>query len=331
MIPLHQDDPRLFSTYTQYKSYSYTDSLDSYQNGAELETQVYWREGRIPTKEIVIHLFRRYTAEKKKDLDKLRTKIFSVLSNKTNQLDAVANIEVTEGSGTRGTVVHFHVLTDDPRSERELRAMFNKACEDQGLTRESDCPGWDDDLLMGYADADFRIDYRVLWNGYKYFRYFTKWGVKWRNSVILFQKGLRMQKFYEIGNWFSRKKTEIRKEILAERKAWAIAKQEEEDRQRAELQRADDEFWEMVNNTCSIPNYNDNELSSELIQREQAKYDICTIDTDGIQEIDDKDDTNGVIGTDTAHNTDKKWSRAGTMVYFEYHLKDYVNHRRYVL
>ena len=194
MTPLHQIDPRPFSTYTQHKSYSYTDSLDSYQNGAEIETRVYWREGRIPTKELVIHLFRKYTVNEKKDIEKLRTKIFQDLYD--HGIEGVANIEVTEGSDAEGTIVHFHVLTDDSRSERELRKLFNDACEHQGLIRESDCPVWDDDLLIGYSDADFRVDYRTLWDGYEYFKYFTKWGEKWRYEVILFQKGLRMQKFY---------------------------------------------------------------------------------------------------------------------------------------
>jgi hypothetical protein len=170
---------------------------------------IYWRNNRTPTKELVIHLFHKYTAEDKEELNLLRKKIFRYL--KEHGIEAVANIELTKGNYDEPNGrVHFHVLTDNDRSEKELRKLFNEACSRQGLV----------------GDNDYRIDYKELWNGHEYYKYFTKWGEKYRNEVILFQNGLRVQKFYEIGKWFNKSKTEIRKEVLAERRAWCQTQEE---------------------------------------------------------------------------------------------------------
>jgi len=148
----------------------------------------------------VWHLFRVLSA---KEIQALRTRIFRYL--KEHGLTAVVSIELTRGAnGKPNNTVHFHFLTDDPRSEAEIRALFNRACEQQGLVR----------------GEDFRIDYRELWDGYRYFNYFTKCGEKYFHKVILFESGLlksgkTLQKFYKIGNWFMKSKGKIWDEIKA--------------------------------------------------------------------------------------------------------------------
>jgi hypothetical protein len=170
-----------------------TDSLESYQQGASKETLILRKNGRVPTKEIVIHFLKEHTAT---EISKYRTKIFRYL--KEHGLVAVANIELTRGKDYRpNNKVHSHCLTDDRRSKRELSKLFNTACEQQGLIR----------------GKDFRIDYRKLYDGYSYFDYFTKYG--YSDKVILFQKGIRIQKFYQIGRWFSKTKKQIWEEIKA--------------------------------------------------------------------------------------------------------------------
>jgi hypothetical protein len=116
---------------------------------------------------------------------------------KEHDIEAVANIELTRGKdGAPNNTVHFHVLMDDQRSEQELHDLFNTACERGGLNRE-----------------DFRIDYRPLWNGDWYFRYFTKYG--YSDRVILFRQGTGIQKFYQIGKWFTKSKRQIWEDIKA--------------------------------------------------------------------------------------------------------------------
>jgi hypothetical protein len=133
--------------------------------------------------------------------------------------------------------VHFHLLTDDARSENELRKLLKIACERCGL----------------FDKTDFRVDYDDVNNGYWYFEYFAKYdryfkskrktndrdeneitnlviddeiknrkGKSWDwTTVVLFQKGLRIQKFYTIGQWFAkgRGKGKLWKEIQQEMKS----------------------------------------------------------------------------------------------------------------
>ena len=134
-----------------------------------------------------------------------RKKIFRVLVD--NGLEAVTSIELTRGkNGRPNNTVHFHIITDDPRSEQELRQLLETACKRQGLVQ----------------DNDFCVDHRLLWDGYRYFNYFTKYGEKYFDKVILFQKGLlesgkTIQKFYTIGQWYQkgRGKIQIWDEIKA--------------------------------------------------------------------------------------------------------------------
>ena len=193
--PLYQDNPRVKSTYTQYKNCSLTDSLESYQNGVWKETVLLHRNNRTPTQEFVLHFLKVLTAC---DIIKYRTRIFRVLVD--NGLEAVANIELTKGKDDRpNNTVHIHVLTDDQREENKLRELFETACERQGLVK----------------DHDFRITSRQLYDGYRYFNYFTKCG--YSNTVILFRKDIRLQKFYQIGTWFKESKATIWKDYIREK------------------------------------------------------------------------------------------------------------------
>jgi len=180
------------STYTLHKNYSFTDSLESYHNGASKERKILQWNGRIPTADITWHLLIELSAE---DIIALRTKVFNYLRRK-HKIEAVASVELTRGAdGKPNNTVHFHVLTDDKRSKKELVRLFNLACMRAGLV----------------LDEDFCISYTRLYNGYTYFNYFTKDG--YEDEVILFKKGTGIQKFYEIGKWFKKGKAEIWEEI----------------------------------------------------------------------------------------------------------------------
>ena len=196
VAPLYQDNPFIKSTFTRYTNWSFTDSLESYQNRAWKETMILRRNNRVPTKEFVLHFLKVLSA---KDISTYRTKIFRVLTD--NGFEAVAGIELTkDGNGKPNNSVHFHVLTDAQRSESELRKLFETACERQGLVK----------------GKDFRITYRVLDDGYGYFDYFTKYG-KHSRDVILFVKGTGLDKFYQIGKWFGKSKKQIWKEYIRDR------------------------------------------------------------------------------------------------------------------
>jgi len=112
-------------------------------------------------------------------------------------LEAVVSIELTrDDKGNPNNRVHFHFVTDDPRSEDDLRVLFNMTCQRAGLVR----------------GQDFRILIYPLWEGNGYFYYFTKCGHS--DKVILFQPHIKIQKFYEIGNWFRKTQKELWKEFL---------------------------------------------------------------------------------------------------------------------
>jgi hypothetical protein len=113
----------------------------------------------------------------------------------------VAAIELTrDGKGKPNNTVHFHIITDSERDEQEIANMIMKACRQKGLRKK-----------------DYRVDRRKLWDGCKYFNYFTKYG--YEHKVILFQKGLYVQKFYQIGKWYRKTKKELWAEIIEETKA----------------------------------------------------------------------------------------------------------------
>ena len=192
---LYQDNPRTKSTYTQYTNWSLTDSLESYQHRAWKERLILYCNNRIPTKEIVLHFLEVFSA---KNISAYRAKIFRVLVD--NGLEAVTNIELTRGkNGKPNNTVHFHILTNDPRSQSDLRRLFETACERQGLIK----------------DKDFWISYQELDDGCGYLSYFTKYGFS--DEVILFRKDTGLQKFCVIGRWFRMNKKQIWKEYIRER------------------------------------------------------------------------------------------------------------------
>ena len=204
MEQLYQDkhSRRVKSTYTQHKNRSRTDSLESYQNGAEKEVLILRRNNRVPTADVVIHFLNERSVAA---INTARTKIFRYL--KEHGVEAVANIELTvDKHGSPNNCVHFHCITDDKRRRKEIRALFITACERAGLVR----------------GKDFRVTYWTLYDGYSYLNYFTKYGFS--KKVILFQKDIGLNKFYQIGQWFQkdRGKGEI----------WAEIQQETAERQR---------------------------------------------------------------------------------------------------
>ena len=195
MQNLYQRKPRDKSTYTEHKNRSFTDSRESYQFGACKKTQILRWNNRIPTQEFVLHFLKMYSA---KEIREYRKKIFRVLTD--NGLEAVVNIELTRGEdGKPCDRVHFTIITDDPRSEKELRQLLEMACERQGLVNKK----------------DFCITYEKLNNGYWRFNYFTKYGKKYFYKVILFEKNLGLDKFYTIGKWFHKPQVQIWEDIKA--------------------------------------------------------------------------------------------------------------------
>ena len=203
MQKLYQDNSYCYCTYTRHKNRSFTDCRESYQNGASKKTLILRWNKRIPTQEFVLHFKAIFSAE---EIREYRRQIFRVLCD--NGLEAVASIELTLGKdGKPNNTIHYHVITDDPRSERELRQLIETACKRQGFVNKK----------------DFCITYESLDNGYWRFNYFTKYGKKYFDKVILFRpkllksgkSGRTLQKFYQIGNWFDKPKKQIWDDIKA--------------------------------------------------------------------------------------------------------------------
>ena len=198
MERLYQAHPRINSTYkpkdkngNEVLHRSFTDSLESYQNKARKELAIIRKNGRLPSIEIVWHLLRVFSAE---EIKALRMKVFRCL--KKSGVEAIVNIESTRDKyGDPNNAVHFHILTDDPRSIEELRGLLERICKRNGLVKEE----------------DYRITCCELYDPYRYIDYFTKAGHP--EKVILFQKGMRMQKFYGIGKWFKKPKKQLWEEI----------------------------------------------------------------------------------------------------------------------
>ena len=109
----------------------------------------------------------------------------------------VANIELTHDvAGYPNNCVHFNVITDDPRSEREIRELFKTACTRAGLD-----------------EKDFGIVYFGLPDGIGYFEYFTKCAKRHIKKIILFKNekelGAKIQRFYMLGTWFGEYKNGV--------------------------------------------------------------------------------------------------------------------------
>ena len=195
---LYQDKPYKNCTYTQNKNRSFTDCLESYQNGAHKESMILRWNNRLPTKEMVLHFLKVFTAGEIKEILKV---VFADL--RKNGIEGVANIEFTTRGqyGKPNNTVHSHILTDDPRKITELKKILIKACEQHGLVCGKD---FSITSQKEIPDPDGYIDY------------FTKYG--YLHRVILFQPKTGINKFYSIGKWFEkgRGKGEIWNEIKAE-------------------------------------------------------------------------------------------------------------------
>ena len=146
-------------------------------------------------------------------------------------------------------------MLDDPRREGKLRELFSRACERNGLVR----------------GKDFRVDYRLLWDGYRYFNYFTKYG--YSNRVILFQKGegrkdRAIQKFYQVGNgkWFHKNKDLIWEDV----KAW-LQKKFGSDVEESEIPDYDDDP-DGTDNDSTEQSYNDDVPVGENVWTMWCKY-----------------------------------------------------------
>jgi len=197
---LYQEIPDENSPYTPpngQKHRCYT-NYESFKNAADKEAAILETNNRLPTKEMTLHLLKVYLPSA---IRKFRTKIFRYL--KEHGITAVANIELTrDANGEPNNTVHFHILTGDLRSKEELKELLETACERAGLLK----------------DEDFVIRCRKLPNPETYFDYFTKrtrtgkeMGVK---RVLLFEKGIGLRKFYQIGKWFRKSKPELWKEFI---------------------------------------------------------------------------------------------------------------------
>jgi hypothetical protein len=193
---LYQEDPKEKSTYKPPNGQghrSFTNSYESYKNKATVEAGILEANDRLPTKEIIWKLL---TVLTQKEIIEIRNYVFNYL--KRHRLNAVVAIELTYGkNGMPNNTVHLHILTDDLRSEEELKNLLKTPCKRKGLIE----------------NKDFQIHCRTLPNPETYFDYFTKRNrtdKEWckRNNkkrVLLFQKpenGRAIQKFYEIGTWF---------------------------------------------------------------------------------------------------------------------------------
>ena len=155
MEQLFNDNPYKTCTYIRHINRSFTDCLESRQYGARKETTILRRNGRLPTVDMVWHLTEVFSA---KEIQSIRKRVFRYL--KDNGLEAVATIELTIGDDNKpNNTVHFHILTDDQRSEKEHRELLETACWNCGLDK----------------NKDYWISYKKLDDGNRYFEYFTKY------------------------------------------------------------------------------------------------------------------------------------------------------------
>ena len=189
---LYQPIPYKRCLYRRHKQRSFTECMESNQNGAQKECLLLRRNGRIPTKELTWHLHKVYSVQEIRDI---RSHVFGYLQSK--DIDAAAVIELTrDGEGNPNNTVHFHIITDSGKSAKVIAELITKACRQKGLRKK-----------------DYHVDCRELWDGFRYFNYFTKYG--YEHKVILFQKGLYVQKFYQIGKWYLKTKKELWAEEIA--------------------------------------------------------------------------------------------------------------------
>jgi hypothetical protein len=168
-------------------------ALQSHQFVAGREAVILRRNGRVPTHRMSLLLSNELSP---KDIASLRTKIFRTL-NKKHGIESIVKIGFTGSmDGRPDNCVCFHFLLDDTRSARDLQFLFHLACQKNGLA----------------VCTDYWIDYCPATNGTEYFDHFTEYA--YGKNVILFRKGLRIQKFYEIGKWYRKPKNVLWQEAI---------------------------------------------------------------------------------------------------------------------
>ena len=171
-----------------------------------MESWIHEKNCRYPKYELVLHYLKEMSAATIKSYwRKLRAKM-----NKAGIIFAAA-IEITRGkNGKPCNRVHYHILVDSSLNREELRKTMKTICTKSGI---------------GIEQVDFTLNFTsqfdITW-GLKKIHYFTKFNHA--DKVILFEKGLRIQKFYYSKNWFinsdgtTTTKTKIRTRLLSDYK-----------------------------------------------------------------------------------------------------------------
>jgi len=92
------------------------------------------QNNRIPTQVIVLGFLQEYS------LDDIRTNYAEIRKDLyAHGIEAVVSIELSRDDKRKpNNRVHFHFLTDDPRTKDELKVLFNMACQRAGLVRGQD-------------------------------------------------------------------------------------------------------------------------------------------------------------------------------------------------
>jgi hypothetical protein len=204
-MPLYQEKPLYGNNNKTYNNTgSFTASRIAFRNTTFLEYLIHERNPRIPNQEITLHYLegfdiktiKMYWKELKSNLD--RTK-----------LEYIATIEITRGRNKRANgCVHYQFIFDTTLSRKELKATMHAVCLNSGISEQ-------------HFQLDFPNKVITDW-GERKIKYFTK-NSKWK-TVYLFEKGLRLRKFYHSKDWFLNengeptKKTIIREQIQTEYK-----------------------------------------------------------------------------------------------------------------
>ena len=191
MVQIVQRHPKRYSKFTyghpQGKNRSPTDSIESFLNLADKERQILQKNCRIPRYEIVVHILEPL------DVPELKTTLSKIFDHfRQEDLVSVINVEPTDdGFGNPTDTVHSHILTDDERGVDFLRELGRAACLVAGLKDKATC---------NVAKNEFDVECRPLYDGYKYYDYFTKFDRP--EELYLFVRGSRIQRFRTTGNWY---------------------------------------------------------------------------------------------------------------------------------
>lgn len=176
---LYQEHPRQRCTYTVRKSYSKTDSLESYNHAAKKECCLLLDNKRRATHEIELHHLSELSIPS-------LVSFWKKLKRYLKRIGIVAYSikEITRDNWKKPTNrMHTHFLIDGQWSKSQLESTFKDCC-----------------LASGLTEKEFEIKYRELYNFYGKIFYATKFNRP--EKVILFAKNTDLQKFETIGDWF---------------------------------------------------------------------------------------------------------------------------------